>query len=244
MCTTEHNAQIFPLTFLDKIELNELNDIDLSSQLSSLPPYEVHSKLMTLPSLNDFDMNEKLINVINSKYYDISELRNVYKSKSSFSLFHSNYRSLSKHIDELQILLRSTKISFDIIGVAETKEQVDNGFLTNVNLYGYDLYSQPSNSQRASCESGVWNDFIHDGCLHCLLQSQRSSNFRWLFSFSFFGVFELKFLLYFCFTQKEGHVTTRNKCKIRSKSSAIATWARFLWPTVFLCYFTYPPVQR
>ena len=63
---------------------------------------------------------------------------------SSFSLFHSNLRSLSKHIDELQILLSSTKIPFDIIGVSETKEQVDNSFLTNVNLYEYDFYSQPS----------------------------------------------------------------------------------------------------
>ena len=144
MCTIEHNSQIFPLTFLDKIELNELNGIDLPSQLSSLPPYEVRSKLMKLHSLNDFDMDEKLVNAIDSKYYDISELHNVYNPKSSFSLFHSSLRSLSKHIDELQILLRSTKIPFDIIGVSETKEQVENGFLTNVNLYGYDFYSQPS----------------------------------------------------------------------------------------------------
>ena len=101
---------------------------------------------MKSPSLNDFDMDEKLVNAINSKYYDISELCNVYSSKSSFSLFHSNLRSLSKHIEELQILLRSAKIPFDIIGVSETKEQVDKGFLTNVNLYGYDFYSQPSNA--------------------------------------------------------------------------------------------------
>ena len=82
---------------------------------------------MKLPSLNDFDMDENLVNAINSKYYDTSELRNVYNSKSSFSLFHSNLRSLSKHIDELQILLRSTKIPFDIIRVSETKEQVEIG---------------------------------------------------------------------------------------------------------------------
>ena len=58
MCRIEHKAQIFPLTFLDKIELNELNGIDLPSQLSSLSPYEVRSKLMKLPILNDFDMDE------------------------------------------------------------------------------------------------------------------------------------------------------------------------------------------
>ena len=138
MCTIEHNAQIFPLTFLDKIELNELNEI------SSLPPYEVLSKLLKLPSLNDFDMDENLVNAINSKYCDFSELRNTDNSKRSFSLFHFNLRSLSKHIDELQMLLRSTNIPFNIIRVSETKEQVDGGFLTNVNLNGNDFYSQPS----------------------------------------------------------------------------------------------------
>ena len=57
-----------------------------------------------------------------------------------------NLRTLSKHIDELQILLRSTEIPFDIIAISETKEQVDSGFLTNVNLHlhGYHFYSQPS----------------------------------------------------------------------------------------------------
>ena len=132
------------MTFFDKIDLNELNGIDLASQLSSFPPYEVRSKLMKLPSLDDFGMDENLVNAINSKYYDISEPRNVYNSKSSFSLFHSNLRSPSKHIDELQTLLRSTEMPFDIIGVSETKQQVDRGFLTNVNLNGYDFYSQPS----------------------------------------------------------------------------------------------------
>ena len=65
MCTTERNAQIFPLTFLDKIELNELND--LPSQLSSLSLYEIRSKLMKLPNLNDSGMDENLVNAINSK---------------------------------------------------------------------------------------------------------------------------------------------------------------------------------
>ena len=75
------NAQIFRLTFLDKIELNELNGKDLPSQFSSLPPYEVRSKLMKLPSLNDFDMDQNLVNAKNSKYYEMSELRYVYNSK-------------------------------------------------------------------------------------------------------------------------------------------------------------------
>ena len=34
LCTTELNAEIFTLNYLDKIELNELNGNDLHSHLS------------------------------------------------------------------------------------------------------------------------------------------------------------------------------------------------------------------
>ena len=37
-------------------------------------------------------------------------------------------------------------MTFDVIGISETKEQVGKGFLTNVNLKGHAFYSQPSNS--------------------------------------------------------------------------------------------------
>ena len=37
-------------------------------------------------------------------------------------------------------------MTFDVIGISETKEQVGKGFLTNVNLKGYAFCSQPSNS--------------------------------------------------------------------------------------------------
>ena len=54
-CTIQLNAKIFHFAYFDKVELNELNSIDLSSQLSSLVPYETHSKLTKLPNLSEFD---------------------------------------------------------------------------------------------------------------------------------------------------------------------------------------------
>ena len=144
--TIELNSQIFPLAYLDNSELQELNGVDLLSQLSLLVPYEIRSKLVNMPSLSDFDMDENLINTVNSKYYDITELKNVQKTNESFSILHTNLRSLSAHLDELHLLLCSSKMTFDVIGILETKEQVGKGFLTNVNLKGYAFYSQPSNS--------------------------------------------------------------------------------------------------
>ena len=67
------------------------------------------------------------------------------KNPHSFSLFHANLRSLSAHLDELQLLLKTLKVDFDIIGISETKEQ-SGGFLKNVNLDGYSIHSQHSNS--------------------------------------------------------------------------------------------------
>ena len=52
-------------------------------------------------------------------------------------------RSLSAHLDELQLLLTALKLKFDISGISETKEQA-HGFSSNVNFNGYTLHSQHS----------------------------------------------------------------------------------------------------
>ena len=77
-----------------------------------------------MPNLQDFDMDEILIHKVNSKYYDIISFPQIRKTNGSFSLFHVNLRSLSAHLDELQLPLTALKLKFYIIGISETKEQV------------------------------------------------------------------------------------------------------------------------
>ena len=67
-------------------------------------------------------------------------------SKDTLSLFHMNIRSLSAHLDELSLLLAGLKFKFDVIGISETKEQSDRGFLSNVHLPGYNIHTQPTKS--------------------------------------------------------------------------------------------------
>ena len=143
-CTIQLNAEIFPFTYSDKAELNELNGIGLPSQLNSLVPYETRSKLTNLPNLSEFDLDENLAQIKNSKYYEIKDVSKLLIGNSSFSLLHANLRSLSAHIDDLKLLLDSIKLPLDILGISETKEQVNKDFSGNVNLAGYDFYSQPS----------------------------------------------------------------------------------------------------
>ena len=90
----KENSQIFPFYFLDKSDILELNGIDLPSQLELLGSYQLKSRLAKLPNLQDFGMDENLIHAVNSEYYDVSTFPQIKKMTKSFTLFHSNLRSL------------------------------------------------------------------------------------------------------------------------------------------------------
>ena len=161
VCQIKHNAEIFPLGLLSKFELLDLNGIDLPSHLQTLPSLETRSKLVNLPNLNDFDIDENIINTINSKYYSVDELNKVQLSKQHFSVFHTNIRSLSKHHDTLHTQLSMVNIPFDVIGIFETKEQIENEFISNVELRGYAMYSQASKSFCGGCAIYVNSQLDH-----------------------------------------------------------------------------------
>ena len=61
--------------------------------------------------------------VIQSKYYGIDELQKLKtpNKENSLSLFHINSSSLNTNFEELQNLLQSTYINFDVIAITETR---------------------------------------------------------------------------------------------------------------------------
>ena len=140
-CQTLNCANIFPFSFLSRSELLDINGVDLPSQLTNLLPFEISSRLNNLPNLNDFDLDQNL----DSKYRKVSKLSST-KTNQTFSLFHVNIRRLTKHFDELQTLINSAKIPFDILGITESKQLVGTKFPVNVNMDGYQIYSHPTKS--------------------------------------------------------------------------------------------------
>ena len=138
-------ADTFPFGFLTKFELLDLYGVDLPSQLASLPSLEITSRLENLPHLQDFDLDENLVHSINSNYRKVSDLAKI-STDQMFSLFHVNIRSLSKHFGELQSLINSTKIPFDIIGETESKQLLNTDFAVDVSLDGYHIHSKPTKS--------------------------------------------------------------------------------------------------
>ena len=146
LCAIHNNAENFPYGYLSTSELLDVYGVDLHSQLALLRLYDVRSKLNKMPSMTDFDMDENLAHTINSRYMEISDLSKLQDTKDSFSLFHLNIRSLSAHYDELLLLLSSFSLSVDVIGIFESKEQIDCGFLINVNISGHTTHSIPTKS--------------------------------------------------------------------------------------------------
>ena len=148
LCLILANSEIFPFGFYSKTDLCDLLRVDLPSEIELLTSFEITSKLTNLPNLSSCDLDENLVQTINSKYYKAHELGklNVTSQINNCSLFHVNIRSLTKHFEELHSLLYSCKIPFDVIGIFEFKQPVNKNFLTNVNLHEYQLHFQPTKS--------------------------------------------------------------------------------------------------
>ena len=89
-----------------------------------------------------------LENVIQSKYYDINELQNIKipNKENSLSLFHINSFSLNKIFEELQNILRSTNINFDVIVITETRIPKNVSVTQNIVLNNYSFEHTPADS--------------------------------------------------------------------------------------------------
>ena len=62
------------------------------------------------------------------------------------SLFHINSCSLSKNIEDLEYLLNSTSINFDVIAISETRRVKGKTAVNSLNLMNYSHESCPTES--------------------------------------------------------------------------------------------------
>ena len=121
-----------------------LSETDSSSQSSPSASYEnniAQQFNLSAEELNyDSDLNQDLLPIPTSKYITQDQLNEVVKkfTDDTFSLLHLNIRSISKHFDELQILLNNqNKHSFSVIGLTET--WLSSNTLLPFAINGYDF---------------------------------------------------------------------------------------------------------
>ena len=92
------------------------------------------------------EKNNELVNVLNSKYYDINQIQTLkFPNKNkSLALFQINECSLNKNFDDLDHLLKCTNKVFDIIVLTETRITKQTSLTTNIKLRNYAIEFTPT----------------------------------------------------------------------------------------------------
>ena len=120
-CLISSSAEIFPFGLENNIELLNIMQADSLKILDNLPSYEINSKVSSIESLSQCDIDENTVTNIDSRYYSALEFQSM-EIKDSFNVFHSNFNGLENKIDQLHNFVNTTKMDLDIIGITETSQ--------------------------------------------------------------------------------------------------------------------------
>ena len=71
-----------------------------------------------------------------------------------FTLISEAYQNIL-----IYFTLSTINIPFDVIGISESKQQLDKSFLVNVDIKGYSMYTQPTKSSCGGCAIYVKSQF-------------------------------------------------------------------------------------
>lgn len=147
------NDAIFPFSQIN---------CDSSIPLPNANVNNIKSLISQLNSLNsNFDFQSFDTATVNCKYYDCDEFSNIPNKSKCFSALHLNISSLSRHFDELCIMLNLLRYNFGIIGITETRIIKNITPTVNFSLPGYSIEHTTTES---SCGGALL--FISDKLLY------------------------------------------------------------------------------
>ena len=130
----------------DSLKLDNMNS---TSTLVLKQPANLSQLLNQFNNITKNHTNRNPDNVVKCRYYDIEEIQalNIPNKSKSLSMFHINTCSLSKNFDDLEYLLKTTNMNFDIIAISETRITKNiNNILSNINLNNYAFELTPTES--------------------------------------------------------------------------------------------------
>ena len=85
------------------------------------------------------------------KYYLPNDLKQIkIDNQNSINFFHRNISSLPYHLSELYTLFVSTEISFDIIGMTESRLTRNKNYLINITIPSYTIDNCPTDGVNGS----------------------------------------------------------------------------------------------
>ena len=126
----------------------KLDNMNSTSTLVFKQPANLSQLFNQFNSTTENQANKDSDNVVKCRYYDIEKIQTLKipnKSKS-LSMFHINTCSLSKNFDDLEYLLKTTNLNFDIIAISETRTTRNVNEISNINLNNYAFEFTPTES--------------------------------------------------------------------------------------------------
>ena len=115
-------------------------DIHFGDHVNLSPSFSIQSLLHKIPGSSSDSSQFHLNTILQANSLLPSFI------KTSFSVFHINIAFLSRHIDDLKILLDLLEHPWDVIAISETKIREECDPLINISIDGYDFIQTPTKS--------------------------------------------------------------------------------------------------
>ena len=147
VCIIRNNGVSIPFTNCDNTELINISSINSMRFLESLPNLEIVTETNSFSEFSLNDISKELPNNTSCKYYSVDEYQRL-NTKMNLNIFHSNINGLGSKIDNLHQFLSGTSTKIDTLAIAETSEKEYSGFLSNVEIEGYEKYHTASKSAK------------------------------------------------------------------------------------------------
>ena len=141
----------------------KLDSMNSTSTLVLKQPVNLSQLFNKFNDTTENHRNRDPDNAVKCRYYDIEEIQtlNIPNKSKSLSMFHINTCSLSKNFDDLEYLLKTTNMNFDIIAISETRITKNiNNILPNINLNNYAFEFTPTESSAGGTLIYVANHLV------------------------------------------------------------------------------------
>ena len=149
------NSQLFPFGTLDNKKFmyhilhssNMKNDNKIEfNNLVLQPPSRLSSLFNQFNNVPQTLYHKDPENFVRCKSYDLEQVQSmkIPNENSCLSLFHVNTCSLSKNFEDLEYLIKSTNINFNIIAISETRILKDSNIVKNINIPNFSFEFNPT----------------------------------------------------------------------------------------------------
>ena len=146
--------QELPFGFENDKSFNQTVTLGLNNDNSNLENLNINiskteKKLINFLNKTISENNDPNIQNSFCKYYTTDELNSkCYNANQYFSIFHLNINSLQFHKNDLDALLDSLKVKFDVIAISETRLRKGIEPVHDVNLANYEKIDTPTEATK------------------------------------------------------------------------------------------------